>query len=180
MTRTKGKASNGNTIYDGVEVDTNGMVTAYHIANTYAYELMAEETVFTRVEAYGKLTGLPNILHIMESERPDQYRGVPYLAQVIEPMLQMRRYTEAEIMAAVVQAFQTGFVTTDAGTDEMPFKEAATRTNMKWAREQSISWRRAKTSNSTTRRIQTQASTISCVLCVCRLALRWKYLQICC
>lgn len=123
MTRTKGKAPNGNTIYDGVEVDTNGMVTAYHIANTYAYELMAEKTVFTRVEAYGKLTGLPNILHIMESERPDQYRGVPYLAQVIEPMLQMRRYTEAEIMAAVVQAFQTGFVTTDAGADEMPFNE---------------------------------------------------------
>lgn len=123
MTRTKGKAQNGNTIYDGVEVDKNGMVTAYHIANTYAFEITAEETVFTRVEAYGKKTGLPNVLHIMDSERPDQYRGVPYLAQVIEPMLQIRRYTEAEIMAAVVQAFHTGFITTEAGTDGMPFNE---------------------------------------------------------
>ena len=32
----------------------------------------------------------------MDSERPDQYRGVPYLAQVIEPLLQLRRYTESE------------------------------------------------------------------------------------
>lgn len=120
---TRGKAENGNQIYDGVEVDSNGMVQAYHIANTHLYEITTAETKFVRVEAYGKETGLPNILHIMESERPDQYRGVPYLAQVIEPMLQMRRYTEAEIMAAVVQSFHTAFVITEAGADDMPFNE---------------------------------------------------------
>lgn len=123
MTLTKGKAKNGNDIYDGVEVDKNGMVAAYHIANTYLYEITAEQTEFTRVAAYGKKTGLPNILHIMESERPDQYRGVPYLAQVIEPMLQIRRYTEAEIMAAVVQSFHTAFIVTEAGSSDMPFNE---------------------------------------------------------
>lgn len=123
MSRTKGKAENGNVIYDGVEVDGSGMVQAYHIANTYPYEYSADQTKFSRVEAYGKATGLPNILHIMESERPDQYRGVPYLAQVIEPMLQLRRYTEAEIMAAVVQSFYTAFITTDAGANDMPFNE---------------------------------------------------------
>lgn len=120
---TKVKADNGNIIYDGVEVSPDGMVQAYHIANTYPYEMTAEKTEFVRVEAYGKKTGLPNILHIMESERPDQYRGVPYLAQVIEPMLQMRRYTEAEIMAAVVQSFHTAFVVTEAGANDMPFNE---------------------------------------------------------
>lgn len=120
---TRGKAKNGNDIYDGVEVDKNGMVTAYYIANTYPYEIGTEPTKFVRVEAYGRKTGLPNVLHIMESERPDQYRGVPYLAQVIEPMLQIRRYTEAEIMAAVVQSFYTAFVTTEAGANDMPFNE---------------------------------------------------------
>ena len=39
--------------------------------------------------AYGEKTGLPNILQVMDSERPDQYRGVPYLAPVIEPLLQL-------------------------------------------------------------------------------------------
>lgn len=110
---TTGKTAGGNYIYDGVEVDKNGAIVAYHIANTYPYQLDGEETKFVRVEAYGKETGLPNVLHIMDAERPEQYRGVPYLAPVIEPLLQMRRYTEAEITAAVVQSFFTAFITTE-------------------------------------------------------------------
>lgn len=121
--RTTGKWKNGNIIYDGVEVDNNGMIQAFHIANTYPYEFHSAGTEFTRVEAYGQETGLPNILHIMESERPDQYRGVPYLAQVIEPLLQLRRYTEAEITAALIQSFITAFIVTKAGADQMPLNE---------------------------------------------------------
>ena len=122
---TTGTAENGNPIYDGVEVDGNGRVVAYHIASTYPFQNTLEPTKYARVEAYGKATGLPNILHIMDSERPEQYRGVPYLAQVIEPLLQMRRYTEAEIMAAIVQSFFTAFVKTNADTTEIPFPEPA-------------------------------------------------------
>ena len=116
LTTGKNK-DNGNTIYDGVEVDKNGAIVAYHIANTYPYQFDGAETKFARVEAYGKATGLPNVLHIMDSERPEQYRGVPYLSQVIEPLLQMRRYTEAEITAAVVQSFFTAFITTEKDGD---------------------------------------------------------------
>ena len=47
------------------------------------------------------------MLHVIDTERPDQYRGVSYLAQVIEPLLQLRRYTESELMAAVVESFYT-------------------------------------------------------------------------
>ena len=120
---TTGTAKNGNAIYDGVEVDKSGQIVAYYISNNYPYQNTIVPTKFTRVEAYGPRTGLPNILHIMDSERPDQYRGVPYLAQVMEPLLQMRRYTEAEIMAAVVQSFFTAFIKTEAGADGMPFNE---------------------------------------------------------
>lgn len=120
---TTGKAENGNTIYDGVEVDNNGKIVAYHIANTYPYQATVEPTKFARVKAYGDESGLPNILHIMDSERPDQYRGVPYLAQVMEPLLQMRRYTEAELTAALVQSFFTAFVKTEAGSADTPFNE---------------------------------------------------------
>ena len=120
---TTTKLKNGNTIYDGVEVDPSGKVVAYHIANTYPYEYGAEPTTFTRVSAYGEVTGLPNILHIMDTERPEQYRGVPYLAQAIEPLLQLRRYTEAEITAAIVQSFFTAFVKTEAGAADNPFNE---------------------------------------------------------
>ena len=73
---TDGKnPSNGNRIFDGVEVDNDGMVVAYYVHNTYPWQTTTEPTKWTRVEAYGPRTGLPNILHIMGSERPDQYRG---------------------------------------------------------------------------------------------------------
>ena len=120
------KLENGGYIYDGVEVDSTGAVVAYHIANTYPYETTAEKTEFVRVPAYGEKTGLPNVLHVMDSERAGQYRGVPYLSQVMEPLLQLRRYTEAEIMAALVQSFFTAFVKTDTGASEMPFNEVPT------------------------------------------------------
>lgn len=120
---TTAELPNGNRIYDGVEVDKNGTVVAYHVANTYPNQYEDEQTRFVRVEAYGKETGLPNILHIMDAERPEQYRGVPYLAQAIEPLLQMRRYTEAEITAAVVQSFFTAFITTEAGAEDIPTNE---------------------------------------------------------
>lgn len=121
---TDGKnESTGNRIFDGVEVDKNGKIVAYHIRNTYPYEATSTATEWTRVQAYGEKTGLPNILHIMDSERPDQYRGVPYLAQVIEPLLQLRRYTEAELMAALVQAFFTAWIKTTTNPAEIPFNE---------------------------------------------------------
>lgn len=120
---TTKKLENGNTIHDGVEVDKSGKIVAYHIANTYPYQFGADPAEFVRVQAYGESTGLPNILHIMDTERPEQYRGVPYLAQVIEPLLQTRRYTEAEITAAIVQSFFTAFVKTEGGASEIPFNE---------------------------------------------------------
>ena len=124
---TTGRAANGNKILDGVEVDSNGMIQAYHIRNTYPesfnFANQDAQTKWQRVRAYGSKTGLPNILHIMESERADQYRGVPYLAHVIEPVLQIRRYTEAEVTAAIIESFFTAFIKTESDAGQMPFNE---------------------------------------------------------
>lgn len=114
----------GNRIYDGVEVSGTGEVVAYHVANAHPWELPddAPGVEWARVLAVGSKTGQPNVLHVFEAERPDQYRGVPYLAQAIEPLLQMRRYTNAELDAAVIQASFAAFVKTDDPTDN-PFNE---------------------------------------------------------
>lgn len=114
---------NGKRIYDGVEVDDNGMIVAYHFRNKHPYEISMEDTKYTRVSAYGEATGLPNVLHVMSSERPEQYRGVTYLAQIIEPILQTRRYTEGEIAAAIVESFFTAFIKTTGDAGEMPIGE---------------------------------------------------------
>lgn len=113
----------GNKIYDGVEIDGNGQIVAFYIRNNYPGERTIEKTDWTRVEAYGDKTGMPNILQIMESERPEQYRGVTYLAQVIEPLLQLRRYTESELMAALVQSFFTAWIKTKTDPSEIPMNE---------------------------------------------------------
>jgi len=101
---------NGNPIHDGVEVDGNGRVVAYHICPYYpGFTPFAKtkDLKWTRVEAVGKKTGIPNILQIMNAERPDQYRGVTFLAPVVEILLQDRRHIEATLTAAIVQTYFT-------------------------------------------------------------------------
>ena len=114
---------NGNKIFDGVEVDKNNQVVAYHISSIYPGQLLSEKNEWYRIPVIGKETELPNILHIMDAERPDQYRGVTYLAQAIEPLLQLRRYTEAQLMAAIIQSFYTAWIITESPSNEIPLNE---------------------------------------------------------
>lgn len=113
----------GNRIFDGVEVNDDGLVVAYHIASNYPTEITNTTLEWTRVKAVGEKTGLPNILHVMNGERPEQYRGVPYLAAVIEPLLQLRRYTDSQLMAALVQSFFTAWITTNTDPNAIPINE---------------------------------------------------------
>lgn len=109
---------NDNRIYNGVEIDDNGAVVAYHICSTYPNSYFDVKKEWTRVEAFGKRTGLENILMIFDSERAEQYRGVPYLAPVIETVKQLTRYSEAELMAAVVGSFFTAFIKTEESKED--------------------------------------------------------------
>lgn len=124
LMRTQGKnKENGNRIFDGVEVDENGMIVAYYISDEYPDSMSLAKMKWQRVPAYGEKTGLPNILQIMNAERADQYRGITYLAQVIEPLLQINRYTQAELVAALVQSFFTAWIVTKTEPSDMPMNE---------------------------------------------------------
>ena len=114
---------NGNKIYDGVEVDGDGRVVAYHVCSVYPGQITDAKAEWTRVETVGEKSGLPNILHLFEAERPDQHRGVPFLAPVIEVILQQRRYTESELTAALVQTYFTAWITTATDPSQFPLNE---------------------------------------------------------
>ena len=104
------------TLAGGVERDENGAPLRYHILNQHpgsAYFSRAAVRWDAR-EAFGK-TGRRNVIHLFCPTRPGQSRGVPYLAPVIEPLKQLDRYTEAEIMAAVVSGMFTVFVRSEKG-----------------------------------------------------------------
>ncbi|WP_199925749.1 phage portal protein [Paenibacillus bouchesdurhonensis] len=120
-TSVEATASNGNRIYSGVEIDDDGALVAYHIANTYATDYTSGKMrKWVRIEAYGQRTGRPNVIHLMDAERAEQRRGVPLLAPVIETLKQITRYTEAELMAAVISAMFTIFIKTTGTTTENP------------------------------------------------------------
>ena len=110
-----------NRIFNGVEVDDKGKIVAYHICSSYPGSNLYTQKRWTRVKAFGERTGNPNVLMIYESERAEQYRGVPYLAPVVESLKQLTRYSEAEMMAAVINGFFTVFVTSESGTTDQPF-----------------------------------------------------------
>ena len=96
----------------GIETDDFGAPVFYHIAKYHPYGLVSgKPNEWAKVPAFGVRTGRRNVLHIKELERPGQRRGVPMLAPVIEALKQLGRYTDAELMAAVVSGMFTVAIT---------------------------------------------------------------------
>ena len=123
---TEGKnPNNNNPIYDGVEIDkATGKIVAYWICDVYPNDYTEiYQKKWVRIEAIGEKTGLPNILQLMESERPEQYRGVALLAPVMERILQSNRYSESVVATAVLHAKQTMVIEKIADPTISPFGE---------------------------------------------------------
>ena len=70
-------------------------------------------------------SGRRRMLHHFKRLRPEQPRGVPYLAPVMALFKQLDTYTDAEIKAAVVSAWITMIIETPAGTGVAPVFGAA-------------------------------------------------------
>lgn len=103
-------SGNHKHIFSGVELGSYGEVVAYHICNVHPLAESSGQKSWTRVLKFGAKSGRQNILHLMESERPEQRRGVPILSPVIESLKQLDRYSEAELTAALVSALMTVFI----------------------------------------------------------------------
>lgn len=102
-----------NRIISGVEINEDGAVVAYWVSNRVPWDPVdvSKAPEWVRVEAFGRETGTPNVLQICHDMRPEQYRGVPYLAPVIETLKQVTRYTKAELTAAIIKSFFALFFT---------------------------------------------------------------------
>ncbi len=98
------------TLASGVEMDSDGAPISYSVCNQHPTDYQNQkERKFVKVPAFDKY-GNRQVFHIFSRTRPGLTRGVPYLAPVIESLKQLDRYTEAEVMAAVVSAMFTVFV----------------------------------------------------------------------
>lgn len=116
---------NSEKIKAGIEIDESGEAVAAHIANGFEGEKGGDK--FTRVPFYGA-NGTPLLLHLAQDwERIGQVRGVSVLAPIMEVLVQLDRYTKAELMANVVSSMLTVFIKSDSGVgslaDGIPIEE---------------------------------------------------------
>lgn len=104
-------AADSEKLVAGVHRDQYGAATAYDVMDQHPGSMTASgRQSWTTIQARGDKTGEPNFLHIFSPERFGQTRGVPFLAPVIEPLKQLDRYTEIELMAAAVAGMFTVFI----------------------------------------------------------------------
>jgi len=110
----------GNDVLGGVEISEYGHVVGYwfytgpHKNATYRRSWHISNSNRPRwifIPAYGAETGQPNVLHLMETLRPGQRRGIPLIAPTIELALTLDRYMKAEAIAANIQAMFTLIIT---------------------------------------------------------------------
>ncbi len=106
-------------IIGGVETNEAGEVIAYHISKRHPLSYEHIPTEWVRIEAFGEKTGRRNIIHILNRERIGQRRGVPFLAPVIEAIKQLSRYTDAELVAAVVSGLFAIFIEKQDSSEEL-------------------------------------------------------------
>ena len=98
---------------EGVKFDSNGRIESYRITNKHPLDTdFSGKEEAKDVKVYGA-DGQLNLIHILFTERPEQVRGVPILAPIIESMKQLDRYTEAELTAAVVSGLYAVFIQTE-------------------------------------------------------------------
>lgn len=115
----------GARIVDGVELTKDGEVTAYYITNRHPLSESSEtEIKAVRIAAFGKDSGLPNVLHITSFERPEQRRGIPFVAAQIEQIKQLDRYMTAEQAANIVAAMLAVFIESDSDDGKFGLEDA--------------------------------------------------------
>ena len=103
----------------GIKLDSGGAPVACHVYDQHPGGFLpglGAKGIYSGqwVDFVGR-SGRRRILHHFRKLRPGMPRGVPYLAPIIDGIKQIARYTEAEIMAAVVTAYLTVFIETPTG-----------------------------------------------------------------
>jgi len=103
------------TMVAGIERNKNGEPIKYHIASRNPNDCSGIPVTWSSVDA-------KDMIHVFERLRPDQSRGIPFLAGVIEQLKQLQRLTEAELTAAVVTSKLALAVTSEkqAGVPVLP------------------------------------------------------------
>lgn len=100
----EGRDINGRRTVAGVEMDTYGAAIAYHILKQHPGNIeLSLVQQWNRIDARSP-NGELAVNHLYFVRRPEQTRGYPFLAPVMEKLKQLSDLSEAELFAAVISA----------------------------------------------------------------------------
>jgi lambda family phage portal protein len=114
--RTPSEKSQDKNVKAGIRTNDDGEAISAFIASGYEGDM---DVTFTEVPFYGD-SGTPLLLQVAQDwERVGQIRGVSVLAPIMEVLVQLDRYTKAELMANVVSSMLTVFVKSENGVGSL-------------------------------------------------------------
>ena len=124
-----GNSQNRQVVALGVEKDSDGRITGYHMAPlpvspgglTASVGYNTQEHRTTRVPA-------ERILHVFRKDQPDQSRGVPWMSSCIVAMQNLQQYITASLNSARLSSKTIGFIETTRETQWTPDDGEGTNT----------------------------------------------------
>lgn len=111
------KMRNGNHVIQGIEMDDNRKVIAYHFFTRHPQDTLTparEAGRRTRIEA-------KDIIHIYRQDRPNQTRGIPWMSSILYSLRMLSEAKRYELIAARTAAGKMGFIekSSEAAPDEL-------------------------------------------------------------
>lgn len=115
----EGYQPDSDRLFGGIKTDRFGAPLEYQILTSHPGGLDgAAKQKWQKIPAFGRQSGRRNVLHLLAFDRPGQRRGLPFLTPVIEHLHLLGKYTDAELMGALVSGLFTVFIKSESGALE--------------------------------------------------------------
>lgn len=107
-------------LVDGIEYSPDGKPLAIHYCKTPYSPSVVNKKMWSRIFFVDK-EGLPNVIHLHLTSRPEYPRGLPILAPLIEILYGLYAYHTAQVQMGILQSCQALVVKTTTNKTLNPF-----------------------------------------------------------
>ena len=119
-------ASDGNYYYknhlliDGIEYSSNGRPLAVHYCKSPYMVDVSNKKLWNRIRLYDQ-DGLPNVIQLKLTDRPEYPRGLPLLSPAIELLYGLYKLNQSQVEMGILQSCQALVVKTNTNKSLNPF-----------------------------------------------------------
>ena len=119
-------AADGNYYYknhlliDGIEYSSNGRPLAIHYCKSPYMVDVSNKKLWNRIRLYDQ-DGLPNVIQLKLTDRPEYPRGLPLLSPAIELLYGLYKLNQSQVEMGILQSCQALVVKTNTNKSLNPF-----------------------------------------------------------